>query len=99
MPRENIVFMIVVPLVLMVIIGVIVVGIGETLIATHDWAHHALHIDAITNAEEKHRAEELVKLYPVGVALVIGTIALVAGSVASRLAGDPAHQSAATTRH
>jgi len=99
MPRENIVFMIVVPLVLMVIIGVIVVGIGETLLATHAWAIEALHVESYTNTEEKHRAEELAKLYPVAAALAIGTVALVAGSITSRLAGDPSHHSTATTRH
>ena len=36
MPRQNIVFAIVTPLILMAIIAVIVIGIGETLLAVHD---------------------------------------------------------------
>ena len=88
MPRQNIIFMIVAPVVLMVIIAIGVIAIGETLLAVGAWAHHALDVDHLSG-EQKHRAEEIAKLYPVGVALAIGTIALVGGSIASRLAGNP----------
>ena len=42
MPRQNIIFAIVAPLVLMAIIAVIVVGIGETLLAVHECGERAL---------------------------------------------------------
>ncbi len=96
MLRQNIIFMIVAPLVVLVFIGIGVIAIGETLLAVGTWAHHALDVDHLTG-DEKHRAEELAKLYPVGVALGIGALALLGGTIASRLAGNPAPQG--STRH
>ena len=89
MPRENILFMIVAPLVLMVVIAIGVIAIGELLLGVGAWAHHALDVDHLSG-DQKHHAEELAKLYPVGVALAIGSLALLGGSIASRLAGNPA---------
>jgi hypothetical protein len=79
----------------MAFVAVGVIGIGELLLAVGDWAHHELHVGAYASAEENHRAEELAKLYPVGVALVIGSVFLVGGAVASRLAGDPSSRRSA----
>ena len=89
MPRQNLVFMIVAPLVVMVFIAIGVIAIGETLLAVGAWAEQALDVEHLTG-EEQRRAEEIAKLYPVGVALAIGSIALLGGSIASRLAGTPA---------
>ena len=94
MPRQNVVFMIVAPLAVMVVIAIGVIGIGEILLAVGVWAHHALDVDHLTG-EQRHRAEEIAKLYPVGVALAIGALALIGGSIASRLAGNPASRDAA----
>ena len=91
MPRQNIVFAIVAPLILMAIIAVIVIGIGETLLAVHDWAHHLYHVGAYPTPEENHRVKELAALYPVAVALVVATVFLIGGAVASRLAPQPTH--------
>ena len=94
MPRENILFMIIAPLAVLVVVAIGVIGIGELLLAVGAWAHHAFDVDHLAG-EEKHRAEELAKLYPVGVALVVGALALIAGAIASRLAGNAARQDAA----
>jgi hypothetical protein len=91
MPRQNIVFAIVAPLVLMAIIAVIVVGIGETLLATHHWAHHLYHVGEWPTEEENRDWREIAALYAVGVALVIATLVLIGGSIASRLAPQPKH--------
>jgi len=95
MPRANLLFMVIAPLVVMAVVAVGVIGIGELLLATGEWAHHELHVGAYATAEENHRAEELAKLYPVGVALVLGSVFLIGGAVASRLAGNPSSRSAA----
>ena len=94
MPRENIIFMIVAPLAVTVVVAIGVIGIGELLLAVGAWAHHALDVDHLTG-DAKHRAEEIAKLYPVAVALAVGALALIAGAVASRLAGNPAPRDAA----
>ena len=94
MPRQNLVFMIVAPLAVMVVVAIGVIAIGELLLAVGAWAHHALDVEHLAG-EEKQRAEEIAKLYPVGAALAVGTLALVGGSVASRLAGAPAAPSSA----
>ena len=91
MPRQNVVFMIVAPLAVMVVVAIGVIAIGELLLAVGAWAHHALDVDHLTG-EQQHRAEEIAKLYPVGVALAIGALALIGGSIASRLAGTPAQR-------
>ena len=88
MPRQNLIFMIVAPLAVMVVVAIGVIAIGELLLAVGAWAHHALDVDHLAG-DQKHRAEEIAKLYPVGAALAVGTLALVGGSVASRLAGSP----------
>lgn len=94
MLRQNIIFMIVAPFVVMVFIAIGVIAIGETLLAVGAWAHHALDVDHLAG-DEKHRAEEIAKLYPVGVALGIGALALLGGTIASRLAGNPAPRGSA----
>ena len=96
MPRENLVFMIVAPIAVMVVVAIGVIGIGELLLAIGAWTHHALDVDHLTG-DEKHRAEEIAKLYPVAVALAIGALALIGGSVASRMAGNPEPRD--TSRH
>jgi len=85
MPRQNIIFSIVAPLVLMVIIAAIVVTIGETLLTVHEAANEAYHVGAYPTAEENHHWAEIATLYPVFVALSIATVFLIGGAVASRL--------------
>ena len=94
MPRQNLIFMILAPIAVMVVVAIGVIAIGELLLAVGAWSHHALDVDHLAG-EEKHRAEELAKLYPVAVALGIGALALIGGSVASRLAGNPTARDAA----
>ena len=89
MPRQNLIFMIVAPLVVMAFIAIGVIAIGETLLAVGAWAEQLLDVEHLTG-EEQRRAEEIAKLYPVGVALLIGALALLGGSIASRLAGPSA---------
>jgi hypothetical protein len=80
MPRQNIVFAIVTPLILMAIIAVIVVSIGETLLATHHWAHHFYHVD------DHPEMREVAAFPSVFIALGVATLFLIGGTVASRLA-------------
>ncbi len=80
MPRQNIVFAIVTPLILMAIIAVIVVVIGETLLVAHEWAHHYYHV------EDHPEMREIAALPAVGIALGVSTLFLLGGMVASRLA-------------
>ncbi|MDP8924207.1 MAG: hypothetical protein M3O34_15190 [Chloroflexota bacterium] len=96
MPRQNLIFMIVTPLVLLAVIAVGVIGIGELLLAVGDWAHHAYDVDHLAG-DQRHQAEEIAKLYPVAVALGIGALALIGGSVASRMAGN--HAPRGSARH
>jgi hypothetical protein len=83
MPRQNIVFAIVTPLILMAIIAVLVVVIGETLLATHHWAHHYYHV------EEHPEMREIAALPAVAIALGVATLFLIGGMIASRLAPQP----------
>ena len=96
MLRQNLIFMIVAPIALMVVIAIGVIAIGESLLAVGAWAHGALDVEHLTG-EEQQRAEEIAKLYPVAVALGIGALALIGGTIASRLAGNPAPRD--TSRH
>ena len=91
MPRQNIVFAIVAPLILMVIIAAIVIGIGETLLAVHHWAEHYYHVGEYPTAEQNRQVRELAALPSVFVALGIATLFLIGGAVASRLAPQPTH--------
>jgi len=91
MPRQNIIFAIVAPLVLMAIVAVIVISIGETLLAVHHWAGHFYHVGEYPTSEENHHARELAALPSVFVALGIATLFLIGGAVASRLAPQPTH--------
>ena len=86
MPRQNIIFSIVAPLVLMVIIVAIVVSIGETLLTVHELAMEAYHVGSWPSEEENRYWREIASLYPVAVALMIATLFLIGGAVASRLA-------------
>ena len=89
MPRQNIIFMVVAPLAILVGIAIGVILIGELLLAVGAWAYQVYDVDRLTG-DQQHQAEELAKLYPVGVALAVGALALLGGSIASRLAGNPA---------
>lgn len=80
MLAKNVVFAIVAPLVLMAIIAVIVVSIGETLLAAHEWAHEAYNVAANPEAAEE------ANIVPVAIALCIALLALLGGSIATRLA-------------
>ena len=91
MPRQNIVFAIIAPLVLMAIIALVVVSIGETLLAIHHWAEHTYHVGAYATEEENKQARELAALPSVFVALGIATVFLIGGAVASRLAPQQPH--------
>lgn len=89
MPRSNLMFAIVAPLVLMLIIAVIVVSVGETLLAVHEWAHHAYHVGDYPTVAENRYWREVAALYPVGIALGIAGLALVGGVIASANAPQP----------
>ena len=92
MPRQNIVFAIVAPLLLMAIIAVLVIGIGETLLAVHSWSEHYYHVEAYTEGTPEWRqVRELAALPAVFVAMVIATVFLIGGAVASRLAPQQPH--------
>jgi hypothetical protein len=92
MLRQNIIFAIVAPLILMAIIAVIVVGIGETLLAVHHWAEHFYHVaDYPEGTPERRFVRELAALPSVGVAMAIATLFLIGGAVASRLAPPAPH--------
>ena len=91
MPRQNIIFAIVAPLILMVIIAVIVISIGETLLAIHHWAEHYYHVGEYPTQEQNRVARELAALPSVFMALGIATLFLVGGAVASRLAPQREH--------
>jgi hypothetical protein len=93
MPRQNIVFAIVAPLVLMAIIAAIVITIGETLLAVHHWSEHFYHVGEYPTAEQNRQVRELAALPAVFVALAIATLFLIGGTVASRLAPQPTHRS------
>jgi hypothetical protein len=89
MPRQNIIFAIVAPLVLAAIIAVIVIGIGETLLTVHELAAEAYHVGDWPTAEENHYWGEMAALPSVFVALSIAALFLIGGTVASRLAPQP----------
>ena len=91
MPRQNIVFSIVAPLVLMAIIALIVVSIGEILLTFHEYANELYHVGAYATPEENRHWREIAALYPVAVAMAIATLFLIGGAVASRLAPQPKH--------
>jgi hypothetical protein len=91
MPRQNIIFAIVAPLLLMAIVAVIVISIGETLLAVHHWAVHLYHVGEYPTPEENRQARELAALPSVFVALGIATLFLIGGAVASRLAPQQTH--------
>jgi ABC-type Na+ efflux pump permease subunit len=91
MPRQNIIFAIVAPLILMAIIAAIVISIGETLLAVHHWAEHYYHVGEYPTPEQNRYARDLAALPSVFVALAIATAFLVGGAIASRLAPQPKH--------
>jgi len=91
MPRQNIIFAIVAPLILMAIIAIIVISIGETLLAVHHWAEHYYHVGEYPTPEENRAARELATLPSVAVAMAVATLFLVGGAIASRLAPQPDH--------
>jgi hypothetical protein len=93
MLRRNIVFAILAPLALMAFIAVIVIGIGETLLAVHHWAELYYHVGEYPTPEQNRQVRDLAALPAVFVALGIATLFLIGGAVASRLAPQPAHRS------
>jgi hypothetical protein len=94
MPRQNIIFAIIAPLVLAAIIAVIVVSIGETLLTVHEVAAEAYHVGDYATAEENRYWGEIAALPSVFVALGIASLFLIGGAVASRLAPQPkSHES------
>jgi len=86
MNGKNVVFAAIAPLVLMAIIAVIVVTIGETLLAFHELGMEAYHVGSLATEEANKVAEEQAALYPVACALAIALVILVGGSIATRLA-------------
>ena len=91
MPRQNIIFAIVAPLILMAIIAIIVISIGETLLAVHHWAEMFFLVGWYPSEEANRIARELAALPSVAVALAIATLFLIGGAIASRLAPQPDH--------
>ena len=89
MPRQNIVFAIVAPLILMAIIAVIVIAIGETLLAVHKYASEFYRVGDWPTPEENRHYRELAALPAVAVAMAIATLFLIGGMVATRLAPQP----------
>jgi len=63
-----------------------VIGIGETLLGAHEWAHEAYHVEANPAAAEE------ANLVPVFIALGIAVVVLLGGSIATRLAPQVRHQ-------
>jgi cytochrome c biogenesis protein CcdA len=91
MPRQNVIFAILTPLILMAIIAAIVVSIGETLLAVHHWAEHYYHVGEYPTPEQNRQVRELAALPAVAVAMAISTVFLVGGAIASKLAPQPTH--------
>jgi hypothetical protein len=91
MPRQNIIFAIVAPLVLMAIIAAIVIGLGETLLAVHEMASEMYHVGAWPTPEENRYWRERASLFPALVALGIAALILLGGVVASWLAPRRPH--------
>ena len=91
MPRQNVVFAIVAPLLLMAIVAAIVIAIGELLLGFHHFGNELYHVGAYPTAEENRYVGELAALWPVGAALILATAFLIGGAVASRLAPQPEH--------
>ncbi len=86
MHGKNVIFSVFAPLVLMAIIAIIVVSIGETLLAAHEWAHEAYNVDVNREAAEE------ANLVPVFIALGIALVVLAGASIATRLAPQVKHQ-------
>jgi len=86
MHGKNVVFAALAPLVLMAIIAVIVIGIGETLLAFHEIGAEAFHVGSFATEEANHAAAEQGALYPVAVALAIAVVILIGGAIATRIA-------------
>jgi hypothetical protein len=86
MHGKNVVFAVLAPLVLMAIIAVIVVSIGETLLALHELGFEVYHVGSFATEELNHAAAEQAALYPVLCALGIALVILLGGSIATRLA-------------
>ncbi len=86
MPTRNIVFAIVAPLILAAIIAAIVVVVGETLLAVHEWAHHFYYVGEHPTPEENRHWREIAALLPVQVALGLAVVFLVGGIAASMIA-------------
>ena len=91
MPRQNVVFAIVAPLLLMAIVAAIVIVIGELLLGFHHFGNDFYSVGKYQTAEENRYVGELAALWPVGAALILATAFLIGGAVASRLAPQPEH--------
>jgi hypothetical protein len=92
MPRQNVMFAIIAPLLLMAVVAVLVIVIGEILLGFHHYGNELYHVGAYATEEENHYAGELAALWPVGAAMVFATLFLIGGAVASRMAPQPEHQ-------
>lgn len=86
MPRRNVIFIIVAPIVLMAIIAATVIGIGEILLTVHHWASEMYHVGSWPTAEENRHWKEMAGLYSTFVALAIASVILIGGILASWLA-------------
>jgi hypothetical protein len=79
--RANLLFAIFSPIVVAIIVGLLIVAIGEVLLvfrAIGDaWAY--------AQGNDPH-SKEIAKLYPVVVALLVSTVAIIGGGIASSLA-------------
>lgn len=89
MPRKNVIFVIVTPLVLIAIISVLVVGVGEVLLTAHEWAHHYYHVGEHPSPELNRYWREIAALLPVQIALGLALVFLLGGIVASKIAPQP----------
>jgi hypothetical protein len=92
MHGKNVVFAVFAPLVLMAIIAVIVVSIGETLLALHALGFEVYHVGSFATEEANHAAAEQAAIYPVACALGLALVILIGGSIATRLAPQARQQ-------
>lgn len=86
MNSKNVVFAALAPLGLMAIIAIIVVSIGETLLALHALGFEVYHVGSLATEEANKAAAEQAALFPVACALGIALVILIGGSIATRLA-------------
>lgn len=86
MSWQNVVFIIVTPLVLTALIAIGVVGMGSLLLVVHELALETYHLD-----------RETASLGPVAIALGAATLVLVVAAILAR--GGPSRRSSSHSRH